>query len=1167
MIVFVGTVFSQSLLVHKYTEEEGLPGSLVNSVLQDKDGYMFFATRNGIARYDGYKWQTDWKSIPKNQATSSWLSLDEDSNVWYFSSDGTGSFYKFDKQSWKLKTSIPQSIISQSADIYFPLAICNNKNKTKILIYIAEKGLLLFENSMWKKIELNKPGLEIYHIININGCFYLASSDGLLYLDKSNKLLLFDDSIPKGPIYSISVETRKNKEVLWILGKNFIGSHDFSRYTDFLSSNQLDLFIPGNKICLIPNYYNSIIVGSINRILQINMKTGRISEIGVQSGLIDGSARDIFLDREKNLWFASNRGVSKIPSLRFENFNNFHGLLEDEVTSVIELNYKLYFGHNKGVTIFENHGKSKQLLFDEINRNTRVLDMNISPFGEVYLAGSGNGLYKITADDKLVKIQLPDIYSTIQSVVFDNNGTMFVSSNSNVLSKTIYEKNFKKIFTTEQMVRKLFVDKSNTLWAATITSGIYCFKGEKVEHIRGSDAESNNVFAINFDLKDTILIGTNRGLAYINNNSIIPYKFSNLTIARPIYFIHSDSRTFWIGTDAGVFRRDKYSVRHYGVNDGLAGTETNRDAFWKDRQGYIWFGTNRGVSRYSRDFDNINVKKPICRIIDIHVNDQVYNMNQQVTLPGSHKNIVFDIEAISFINERKNMIKYKLEGFDTDWSKPQNLVNFELLYRKLPPGTYTLKVQVANTVGVWSDVVVSPLITVEKPFYLSTAFILIVLLVLLGLIYLIALFLSEKKYKNKLEHQVSVRTAQLAESELRYKQMFVDNNAYMLIIDPFNGKIIDANPSAMNYYGVSKSLVNEIFIFDLIAEFVENKIEFLETMTKQKAFSCKHKTVGDSVRDVVIHQSILDVNDRKVIYAIIEDVTERKIVEEKLRSLNIELEEIVKKRTYDLENALDELKTEINIRKKTEEELFQANEKLFLSLEKERDLGELKSRFISMISHEYRTPLTVILSSAYLVKESLKRGLNDEIDRHLFKIHASVTAMSRLLEDVLTYGKAEDGTLSVKISEIDLPQFVSEIVEEIQTVDQNKHNIVFDFKDDYLINSDKYLLRQIFVNLLLNSTKFSEKGSSIFIELKAFKTDFSLIIKDEGKGISDDDLTQIFNPFFRNEKSIGIIPGTGLGLAIVKRCVDVLSGSIKVNNKVEKGVIFTVTLPINNINK
>ncbi len=1161
-ILFANSLIAQTFLVHKYTEEEGLPGSVVYSSAQSKEGFMFFTTRNGIARYDGLNWKNEWSEISREQADHSVLKLDNRGDLWLFSPYNS-AFSKYENGDWQNITTLPQRYSKIYLQHYYSYAVGSQNNDVRILIYFDRKILAFFKDKKWVDLTYLLLETEIYQIEYYKDMFLLATSKGLLALGSNGKITQFNASIPTSPVLGFAVEYKPNQsDIIWILGNDFLGSFASNKYTSFLSNYNFDIFTIEQKITIIPNYYNSIILGSFNKILQIDKENKNVTTLGVVNGLLDGSPADLTLDRENNLWITSGRGISKISSMRFRNYNSYQGLLEDEVTSILQLNHKYYFGHNTGVSIMDKNNEVKPLLLPTESKFTRVLDMNISPFGEIYLATNGNGLCKINEQDKLVKIPLPYPATDVQSVVFDKSGTMFVSSIANIYSKSIASNNFKLFFKMKSQIRKLFIDGSNNIWAATLNDGVYKINQDgKLSHYKGRDTRLNNVYCINFNDPNKIILGTAKGLGIIRKDSI--YSYNELAkIDNPVFLINKNKNIYWIGTDHGIYRIDNKQTRLYSVSDGLSGLETNRDAFLVDNNNDIWIGTNRGVSKYSAKFDNLEVNKPICRITGISQNDIFYDITKTILLPSNNKNTTFTIDVISFINERKNTYRYKLEGFESAWSKPQSIQNLEILYRNLPAGRYVLKVQSCNSLGTWSDVVSSPMIVVANPFYLSFGFIIFVLMILLLLIFVVVHFASEKKYRAKLEEEVNLRTDELAQSELRYKQMFIDNNAYMLIIDAQDGKIIDANPSAISYYGFQSKDLSCTFIFDLEVNKVSNKAEYLNDFNNSQVIALKHKLSDGTIRDVVAHLSILGTDNEKYIFAIIEDITDRITVEEQLKSLNLELEEIVKLRTLDLENALEDLKIEISIRKKTEEELFTANQKMFFSLEKERELGELKNKFISMISHEYRTPLTVILSSAYLVKESLKRGLNDEIDRHLYKIHASVTAMSRLLEDVLTYGKSEEGTLVIKPQPFEFARFMFDLIEEVKGIDQNKHEINFDYAGELPLFTDRYVLKQIFINLVHNATKFSDKGTSITIDLKVHQKEFSVIITDEGKGISDDDLSLIFNPFFRNEKTIGIIPGTGLGLTIVKRFIELLHGSIKVNNKIDKGVSFCITLPM-----
>ena len=232
------------------------------------------------------------------------------------------------------------------------------------------------------------------------------------------------------------------------------------------------------------------------------------------------------------------------------------------------------------------------------------------------------------------------------------------------------------------------------------------------------------------------------------------------------------------------------------------------------------------------------------------------------------------------------------------------------------------------------------------------------------------------------------------------------------------------------------------------------------------------------------------------------------------------------------------------------------------ALEKEKELSELKSRFVSMTSHEFRTPLTTILSSAELLESYSHKWTEKKKLEHLQRIQAAVKHMTQLLNDVLLIGKAEAGKLEFNPLPLDLAAFCHNLVEEMQ-LGTSSHIIDFRIQEQ-CINAcmDEKLLRHILSNLLSNAIKYSPQGRTVHFALVSEQEEAIFYIQDEGIGIPTADQAQLFNSFHR-ASNVGTISGTGLGLAIVKKSVDLHSGKIAVTSEVGVGTKFTVTLPLN----
>ncbi|MBD1805478.1 GAF domain-containing sensor histidine kinase [Microcoleus sp. FACHB-SPT15] len=234
---------------------------------------------------------------------------------------------------------------------------------------------------------------------------------------------------------------------------------------------------------------------------------------------------------------------------------------------------------------------------------------------------------------------------------------------------------------------------------------------------------------------------------------------------------------------------------------------------------------------------------------------------------------------------------------------------------------------------------------------------------------------------------------------------------------------------------------------------------------------------------------------------------------------------------------------------------------LRIKLEKEKELNELKSRFVSMTSHEFRTPLTTIMGSADLLEYYSDKWSKEKKQSHLQRIQNAVQHMTLLLDDVLLIGKADAGKLKFNPSPLDLKQFCLDLIEELQPNVSNHHSLTFvNHAQDIKANLDQKLLRHILSNLLSNAIKYSPDGGTVNFELFCQEGGLIFQIQDFGIGIPEKDLPHLFESFYR-ANNVGDIPGTGLGLAIVKRFVDFQDGKIAVESEVGVGTRFTVQIP------
>jgi len=367
-----------------------------------------------------------------------------------------------------------------------------------------------------------------------------------------------------------------------------------------------------------------------------------------------------------------------------------------------------------------------------------------------------------------------------------------------------------------------------------------------------------------------------------------------------------------------------------------------------------------------------------------------------------------------------------------------------------------------------------------------------------------------------------------------------------------SGHIESMNPASLNLFGYEQDEVTGKNIRILMPE--PNKsahdgyLERHQRTGEKRIIGIGREVLGlrKDQSTFPFRLSVNEVNydDRRIYTGFIHDLSKEKSAEESLRKYTAELEEKVKDRTQNLQHLIVELE--------------RARDEASSSLEKEKELNLLKTRFVSMASHEFRTPLTSVQLSASLIdKYSDKKDFHN-VQRHTSKIKHSVSHLTGILNDFLSLEKLEAGKTEALIQEFDIVSFSEEIIEEMQMLAKNNQNIVYQhtgvISTAYL---DSALLRNSVINMVSNAIKYS--GENTFIEFNTEHTgaEICITVKDNGIGIPMEEQKYLFEPFFRAHNT-GNIPGTGLGLNIVKRYAELMGGEVFCKSDQNRGTSITL---------
>ncbi len=398
-----------------------------------------------------------------------------------------------------------------------------------------------------------------------------------------------------------------------------------------------------------------------------------------------------------------------------------------------------------------------------------------------------------------------------------------------------------------------------------------------------------------------------------------------------------------------------------------------------------------------------------------------------------------------------------------------------------------------------------------------------------------------------------------------------------LIIIDSRGVISKINPAGAKLFGYE---INELLgqNVSLLMPTPDSKKHDAYLQKYHKTGKAKIIGIGRDVvgkkKDGTLFPCSLSVNEffmqnQKCFAGIIHDLTIRKEHEEKIMELNRELEEKVEIKTKDLSAAVNELletntrlENEIKEREKVEAALRNNELEIRQALEREKELNYLKTNFVSMASHEFRTPLSTILSSTSLIEKHLKNGTIEKTERHFERVMFSVNHLTEILDDILSLTKLAEGKIPSRPELFMIKEFCEEFIDMHKGLLKPNQQIVKKILSvDQEVFLDKKLLNHILLNLFSNAIKYSKDDGKIFCRMEVVDNQLVIEITDEGVGIPLTEQKHLFTRFFRGSNVINI-QGTGLGLNIVCEYLEVMYGTIDFESKENEGTTFTVKIPL-----
>jgi len=877
LFALAAALSAQSFLVRTYEENDGLLSTAVNDLAQDSSGRMWFSTRGGLNIYDGAFWNSYTTANGLTALSTYQIRNDGRGSMWVIGQNPAWTLLRFDGTAW---TSFDLPKIKDQSYGCTSLAVRADADRVFVAVGTAGAGVFVFDGSGWSVFSSARglPGDMVRGLDVLNDGFLAATNKGLAWIGINGVESRWEKSDPllRGDVRGISVEPTPEGDKIWVLGDSGLGVVQGGRFELILRDSRAAFNKVYSTVALLPDGQGGLFYGNSLGIYYYDRASQSSNPLGVRSGLIAEGATSLFLDREKNIWIAGLRGVSRIPSRRFFNYRKADGLLDDEVSAIHAFGDKgAAFGHNNGISIMKGREFQHIVFLRKSNistRDVRVLDMAPDDKGGLWVAAGALGLGYLDRDGRFRWVAFPlNPSESVTSVASAPGGRVWVAR-SDVLFQFI---NGRPVDAPpsgfrDSYIRKLATGPDGSLFVATGSHGIFCWDGKTWTNFTNtSESGAASVYAIHVDSLGRTLVGTLAGLFRVSGAELARFSEKGFEIRRPVFLILEDKPgRLWFGTDNGVIRWDGRTRRDYSKAEGLAGREVNRAAGMIDDAGRVWVGTNDGVSSYHEQFDlgPENAPPPLISITGLDVNGKSAGFSKELTLGYEQNNLVFHFLGTSFIDETRLRFESRLDGFDQTWSPEYAAVDRQIRYTNLAPGTYVFHLRAKNALGTMSESISSPVIRIRNAFWLQWWFIASVILLGGGLIISLGLAITQHRQAERLEALVLDRTAQiqtsLREKEILLKEIHhrVKNNLQIIssllflqsrrITDPgvlalFQGSIGRIRTMALVHESLYRSdVLTSIVMEDYLQKLVDL---LLESYGRNKPVTVNVRTTGISL--------------------------------------------------------------------------------------------------------------------------------------------------------------------------------------------------------------------------------------------------------------------------------------------------------------------------------
>lgn len=1076
-----------------WTTEEGLPSNAILDIIQDQKGYIWIATHDGLARFDGAKFTSyTVRNTPiiRSHAIRSLLS-DSKGNVWIGTQRG---ILKYENN--QLTIPIEFSVLNE-----YSIDVIYEDKQGIIWAGTSSNGVFFYQDEQFRPLKELRLHLQggVRAIFEKDKALYFASQRGDIVRyekDKFSRIVDFEQT--RGILFGKTINT-----TTWIGTDNGV---KILQGDSLVSSPYSEINAIKDAADILEDQNGFFWIASENGLYRYNKKTKLLENYNESQGLASNILQKLLVDREGNVWIGMFRGgLAQILDGKFVNISMSEGLCSNVIYSIIQFTPKKYLiaGESDSISILD-----------------------------------GN-----TIQNAKLPLQLPS--QRIRHMLFDADSSLWLSTYSGLVKIT--RENKHKIYETkhgllDDHVRLTFQTKDSTIWAGTQRAGLFYLTKEDSFKSVSNNLASEMIMSMAEDKKGNLIVGTKKGISFIENKEVIKQLWTQNGLASNVVFsIFVDKKNvIWLGTDAGLTRIEGDKITNFDATSGLC--EGTVFDILEDKEGYFWLPCNNGIMRIAKKQLNsfANRKRAFvdCRffnrtdgmksdqmvgtgrgLVDVRGNiwfptykgvtyinpktitqkkndskaifekletdkKNIYDFDKDIYLAAGTQYLSIFFTAFDYQNSFSLDFKYRLIPFDTEWIDSQNQRN--ATYTNLPPNNYRFEVITKKGDGSWNEENPSVLnFKVQPHWYQRLGFQIGGVLGVI-LLFLLIYYLRNLQYKRNqiyLEREVSNRTEEIVKQK-------------------------------------SQLQIQKEELQDTVQRLNQTQTHLVQS---EKMASLGQLTAG------IAHEINNPIN---FVYAGVD-------------ALQTTLDELMELMT--LYEEYEELETNHSLNEENKQEKEQKKKEKFdeiLELKSQIQFEELKEDLHQLVKD--------IRYGAHRTSEIVK-GLRtfsrlDEVELRWADLHENIVATLVILRPQYKDHIEVVRNFDTQISQIEcfpgkLNQvFTNIIANAIQAIDEERERKKKEGIE--LLQKDQ---------IIISTQKLSKEDSPLDTETA------KISIQDSGKGMNEETRQKIFEPFFTT-KEVG--KGTGLGLSISFGLIEKHQGKMEVKSTIGEGTTFFIYLPI-----